>query len=85
MREKLYPVDQLSVKEEVSCFGWEPTGNRFAYLATTSTGSITIHIHELMKNGKVREVAALVRGNARLDMLQWSPKGNIFVVANLNK
>lgn len=85
MREKLYPIDQVSVKDaaSVTCFAWEPTGSRFVYIATDNTGKITIPLYELTKSGKVSEVSTFDRGNSRLNELRWSPKGSTFVVANL--
>lgn len=85
IREKLYPIDQVSVKDaaSVTCFSWEPTGNRFAYIATDNAGKITIPLFELTKSGKVSEVNTIDKGNARINELRWSPKGNTFVIANL--
>ncbi|VDD80514.1 unnamed protein product [Mesocestoides corti] len=85
MREKLYPIDQVSVKDAatVTCFAWEPTGNRFAYIATDSSGKITIPLYELTKSGKVGEVSIFDRGNSRINELRWSPKGGTFVIASL--
>lgn len=85
MREKLYPIDQVSVKDAatVVCFAWEPMGSRFAYIATDAGGKITIPLFELTKSGKVKEVSTFERPNSRVTDLRWSPKGNTFVMANL--
>lgn len=84
MREKLFPVDQIAVKDAVSCFGWEPTGNRFAYVCTDASGNVTVPIYET-KSGKVRQVTVLNREKTRITNLIWSPKGSIFILAALRK
>uniref|UniRef100_A0A183TG83 Eukaryotic translation initiation factor 3 subunit B n=1 Tax=Schistocephalus solidus TaxID=70667 RepID=A0A183TG83_SCHSO len=83
MRAKLYPVDQVALKDAVSCFQWESNGNRFAFVKTGSGGSVSVPIYELTKAGKVREVSVLSRDGTRINDLRWSPKGNTFVIANL--
>lgn len=86
LREKLYPIDQISVNDaaSVSCFAWEPTGNRFAYIASDNSNKITIPLYGLTKSGKVAELSTFDRGSTRINCLQWSPKGNTFVIADLN-
>ncbi|KAL7059714.1 hypothetical protein AAHC03_012965 [Spirometra sp. Aus1] len=83
MREKLYPVDQVAIKDSVSCFQWESNGNRFAFVKTGPGGAVSVPIYELTKAGKVREVSVLSRDGSRINELRWSPKGNTFVIANL--
>nr|CDS30771.2 eukaryotic translation initiation factor 3 [Hymenolepis microstoma] len=86
LREKLFPIDQITVKDATSLtnFAWEPTGNRFAYIAVDNANKNTIPLYSLTKSGKVAELATFERPNTRINCLKWSPKGNIFVVANLN-
>ncbi len=85
MREKLYPIDQISVKDaaSVTCFAWEPKGNRFAYISTDNSSKVTIPLFELTKAGKVKELKTFDQCHSRSNDLRWSPKGNVFVVANL--
>ncbi|VDL19753.1 unnamed protein product [Hymenolepis diminuta] len=86
LREKLYPIDQIAVNDAASVtnFAWEPTGNRFAYIAVDNAGKLTIPLYSLTKSGKVAELATFERGSARINCLKWSPKGSTFVIANLN-
>nr|CAX74769.1 putative Eukaryotic translation initiation factor 3 subunit 9 [Schistosoma japonicum]CAX74770.1 putative Eukaryotic translation initiation factor 3 subunit 9 [Schistosoma japonicum] len=83
LREKLYPVDQLEVKGTVSNFQWEPSGTRFAFLQSVTSGKLSVAIYDVSRGSNIREVTVLDLASPRTNDLRWSPKGGIIVATGL--
>ncbi|PWN87706.1 translation initiation factor eIF-3b [Acaromyces ingoldii] len=92
MREKDYPVEVVELKDPVTAFAWEPTGNHFIVISSndanlgTQAPGITIKtqlnfFHLDPKKGDFRLMKML--DNKTCNTIYWSPRGRHVVVATL--
>eukprot|EP01089_Gocevia_fonbrunei_P016729 TRINITY_DN5256_c0_g1_i1.p1 TRINITY_DN5256_c0_g1~~TRINITY_DN5256_c0_g1_i1.p1 ORF type:complete len:674 (+),score=165.09 TRINITY_DN5256_c0_g1_i1:136-2157(+) len=79
LREKNVPVDLIEIKEQIIAFAWEPTGNRFAVIHTTSTRhSVSFYS---MKGVGEKCVMLNTLEKRQANHLFWSPQGRFIVLA----
>lgn len=78
-RDKGIPIEKIVVPEPVSCFAWEPNGNRFAFVHGGMQDRASVSIYKMDKN-KVKLIETLQDRPA--NALFWSTTG-VLVIAGL--
>lgn len=80
MREKNIPVEKVDVSDAVSCFTWEPNGNKFAMVQGVASKGLSVVFYQVNPQD-IEKVKVLEKRS--VNTISWSPVGQHVVLAGL--